>query len=117
MNPRCEVLVVGAEPEGVHADEAADAEHVLAVEARGAEETAQAALARPLARDEPAVGEDVVDRQRPLVEGDVANVAALYGVPERTLARWYYDFIERQQQQPAPAAKPITSRNTRSTTR
>ena len=28
---------------------------------------------------------------------DVANVAALYGVPERTLARWYYDYIEHQQ--------------------
>jgi transposase len=41
---------------------------------------------------------------------DIANVAALYQVPESTLARWYYDYVERQQQQPAPAAlKPIKS--------
>lgn len=39
---------------------------------------------------------------------DIANVAALYEVPERTLARWYYDYIERQQQQPPGAPlKPI----------
>jgi transposase len=41
---------------------------------------------------------------------DIANVAALYGVPERTLARWYYDYLERQQQQPpAVPLKPIHS--------
>jgi transposase len=40
---------------------------------------------------------------------DIANVAALYGVPERTLARWYYDHIERQQQQPSTSLKPIES--------
>ena len=41
---------------------------------------------------------------------DIANVAATYGVPERTLARWYYDHIERQQEQPlAVPLKPITS--------
>jgi transposase len=41
---------------------------------------------------------------------DLANVAALYGVPERTLARWYYDYIQRQQQQPlATPLKPIES--------
>jgi len=41
---------------------------------------------------------------------DVANVAALYGVPERTMARWYYDYIQRRQQQPLKAPlKPIES--------
>jgi transposase len=40
---------------------------------------------------------------------DVANVAALFGVPENTLARWYYDYVERLQRQPAAEAKPIKS--------
>lgn len=41
---------------------------------------------------------------------DIANVAALYGVPERTLARWFYDHAERQQRQPsAQPCRPITS--------
>jgi transposase len=40
---------------------------------------------------------------------DISNVAALYGVPESTLGRWYYDYIERQRQQPtATPLKPIT---------
>ena len=39
---------------------------------------------------------------------DIANVAALYQLSESTLSRWYYDYLERQQQQPAPiAGKPI----------
>lgn len=39
---------------------------------------------------------------------DIANVAALYQLSESTLTRWYYDYIERQQQQPSPGAcKPI----------
>ena len=41
---------------------------------------------------------------------DIANVAALYKLSESTLTRWYYDYIERQQQQPSSAAcKPIKS--------
>src|SRR5215207_435631 len=40
---------------------------------------------------------------------DVANVAAFFAVPENTLARWYYDYVERQQQQPRGQLKPITS--------
>jgi transposase len=39
---------------------------------------------------------------------DIANVATLYAVPERTLARWYYDSLQRQQQPPA-TLKPIES--------
>lgn len=33
---------------------------------------------------------------------DVANVAALYGIPERTMGRWYYLFIERDFELPQP---------------
>lgn len=35
---------------------------------------------------------------------DVANAAAFLGVPERTLAGWYYDFLQRR---PNPADKPL----------
>jgi transposase len=40
---------------------------------------------------------------------DIANVAALYGVPPRTLSRWYYDYVERHQQTPPAKLKPIRS--------
>ena len=41
---------------------------------------------------------------------DVANAAAFLGVPETTLARWYYDHVQRQRDEPpADAAKPIKS--------
>jgi transposase len=40
---------------------------------------------------------------------DIANVAALLGVPENTMIRWYYDYVERQQQAPDADLKPITS--------
>ena len=40
---------------------------------------------------------------------DVANVAKFYGVPEQTLARWYYDHIERRRTVKSTAPlKPIT---------
>lgn len=39
---------------------------------------------------------------------DIANVARMFGIPERTLGNWYYDHIERQMQQPSsPDVKPI----------
>jgi transposase len=38
---------------------------------------------------------------------DVANAAAFFAVPEKTLERWYYDYVERQQQTAAATAKPI----------
>jgi len=39
---------------------------------------------------------------------DIANVAALYQLPESTLTRWYYDYVERQQRQPSSTpCKPI----------
>ena len=40
---------------------------------------------------------------------DVANVAAFFAVPENTLARWYYEYLERQQQQPRSDLQPIKS--------
>jgi transposase len=38
---------------------------------------------------------------------DIANAAAFFGVPEKTLERWYYDYVERQRQTPPTAFKPI----------
>jgi transposase len=38
---------------------------------------------------------------------DVANAAAFYGVPERTLGHWYYDYLQRRQREGNPAHKPI----------
>jgi transposase len=40
---------------------------------------------------------------------DVANAAVFLGVPQKNLERWYYDYVERQQQQPPVPRKPITS--------
>jgi transposase len=37
---------------------------------------------------------------------DITNAAAFLGVPEKTLEKWYYDYVERQRQQAAPL-KPI----------
>jgi transposase len=41
--------------------------------------------------------------------GDVARAAAFLGLPEKTLARWYYEYVERRQQQPATELQPIRS--------
>lgn len=38
---------------------------------------------------------------------DVANVAKFYGLPEQTLARWYYDYIERRRTTSDTPLKPI----------
>jgi transposase len=38
---------------------------------------------------------------------DLANAAEFFGVPEKTLERWYYDYVERQRQAPLTTAKPI----------
>ena len=40
---------------------------------------------------------------------DIANAAAFFGVAENTLARWYYDYVERQQKTPPADLKPIKS--------
>jgi transposase len=38
---------------------------------------------------------------------DIANAAAFFGVPEKTLERWYYDYVERQRQTPPTVPRPI----------
>jgi transposase len=40
--------------------------------------------------------------------GDVANVAKFFGLPEQTLARWYYDYVARRRVAPGAPLKPIT---------
>ena len=40
--------------------------------------------------------------------GDVARTAEFLRVPEKTLERWYYDWVERQQQATSAPALPIT---------
>lgn len=39
--------------------------------------------------------------------GDVANAAAFLGVPEQTLGRWYYDYVERRQLVSEQPLKPV----------
>jgi transposase len=41
--------------------------------------------------------------------GDIQNAAVFLKVPEKTLERWYYEYVERRQQQPQVDLKPITS--------
>jgi transposase-like protein len=38
---------------------------------------------------------------------DVANAAAFLGIPEKTLERWYYDYVESQRTTVEAAAQPI----------
>ncbi len=40
--------------------------------------------------------------------GDVQNAAAFLGVPERSLGRWYADYVRRAAAAPARPAKPVT---------
>ncbi len=40
---------------------------------------------------------------------DVANAAAFLGVAEKSLERWYYDYVERNTQKSAATFKPIRS--------
>jgi transposase len=37
----------------------------------------------------------------------IANAAAFLGVAEKSLQRWYYDYVERQQAKPPAATRPI----------
>lgn len=41
--------------------------------------------------------------------GDVANAAAFFGLPEKTLERWYYAWVERRQRQAEEPETPIRS--------
>jgi transposase len=38
---------------------------------------------------------------------DVANVAKFFGLPEQTLARWYYDYVEGRRATSSEPLKPI----------
>jgi transposase len=38
---------------------------------------------------------------------DIANAAAFLGVAEKTLEKWYYDYVERQRQTPHVPLQPI----------
>jgi transposase len=38
---------------------------------------------------------------------DIANAAAFLSLPEKTLEKWYYDYVERQRQTPATPPRPI----------
>ena len=53
--------------------------------------------------------ERFLEQARQLIDfGDIANAAAFLKVPENSLGRWYYDYLERRQQQPAdPPLRPI----------
>ena len=52
----------------------------------------------------------LIARAAELVRGsDVANAAAFFGIPEKTLERWYYDYVERQKTAADAAAQPICS--------
>ena len=41
--------------------------------------------------------------------GDVRNAATFFGLPEKSLERWYYDFLERRPQAAAQPGQPIRS--------
>lgn len=52
----------------------------------------------------------LVERAAELVRhSDVANAAAFFGIPQKTLERWYYQHIERQKATTDTAARPIRS--------
>ena len=70
-----QVVVVAVEAERPVADHHQHAQQLLLVEHRRGEQRAEAALARPLARHEAAVGEHVVDGQRPALDRDPADRA------------------------------------------
>jgi hypothetical protein len=52
--------------------------------------------------------ERFLERAAELVRSsDLANAAAFLGVPERTLADWYYDYLQRRAATAAGVAQPI----------
>jgi len=40
---------------------------------------------------------------------DISNAARFFGVAEKTLENWYYEFVERQRLAPAPATQAVVS--------
>jgi transposase len=52
----------------------------------------------------------LVERAAELVRhAEVASAAQFFGIPEKTLERWYYQYVERQNTQANAAAQPIRS--------
>jgi hypothetical protein len=52
----------------------------------------------------------LVERAAELVRrSDVLNAAGFFGIPEKTLERWYYDYVERQKADVETIAQPIRS--------
>ena len=52
----------------------------------------------------------LVERAAELVRrSDVLNAAGFFGIPEKTLARWYYDYVDRQKAAVETIAQPIRS--------
>ena len=41
--------------------------------------------------------------------GDVRNAATFFGLPEKSLERWYYEFLERRQPTTVNPGQPIRS--------
>jgi len=54
--------------------------------------------------------ERLLERMADLVGfSDIRNAAGFFGVAEKTLEGWYYEFLERKRQAPAEVAKPVGS--------
>jgi len=54
--------------------------------------------------------ERLLERAAALIRiSDIANAAVFFGIPEKTLERWYYDYLERKRQLPERELKPIRS--------
>lgn len=52
--------------------------------------------------------ERFLDRAAELIRSsDVANVARFFGLPEQTLGRWYYDFVERRRTESGGTLQPV----------
>jgi len=54
--------------------------------------------------------ERLLERAAVLIRSsDIAHAAAFFGIPEKTLERWYYEYVERKAQSPAVPRQPIRS--------
>ena len=54
--------------------------------------------------------ERLVERAASLIRhSDVRNAATFFGVPEKTLQRWYYDYVEREEARRDVSTEPIRS--------
>lgn len=51
----------------------------------------------------------LVERLAELVKhGDVSSAAKFFDLPEKTVERWYYDYLKQRQQGPVKGLKPVT---------